>query len=370
MTTYKDAGVDVELGDEASKILYNAAKITWANRKNKLGEVIELFPDFSGFRAIKVGGLPIGTYMNLSFDGIGTKTEVAERMSKHDTAAYDLFAMVCDDAVVRGGEPVIIGSILDVNSLDGKKKEMRQLARGYIGAARKANVAVVNGEIAELGARVEGYGNFNYNWGAGVVWFANEERILTGEKIKVGDSLVALREDGFRSNGMTLVRAILSRKFGKEWHEVNVNGIPLGDAVLTPSTIYTKAVVDMFGGYDLDKKPKAEIHGVAHITGGGIPGKLGRALKPTGLGARIKPIAPPAIMKLVKRIGGVSDEEAYRTWNMGNGMIIITPEPEKVIEVAKSHEIYARNIGEIIKKPSIIISPKRISKKTIEFKVS
>jgi phosphoribosylformylglycinamidine cyclo-ligase len=161
-TTY--AGVNIELGDDVSKILYNAAKLTWENRKGRLEELIVPFDDFSGVRAIDVSGLPQGTLMNIGFDGVGTKMELAERVKDHRTIAYDLFAMVCDDAVVRGEEPVLIGSILDVNSLEGNDgpflEEVRQLAEGYVGAAKAANVAIVNGEVAELGNRIGGYGSF------------------------------------------------------------------------------------------------------------------------------------------------------------------------------------------------------------------
>src|SRR3989338_10254342 len=106
--TYADSGVNIELGDDASKVLYEAGKLTWKNRKGRLGEVVEIFEDFTGLRAINVGGLPADTYMNIGFDGVGTKMELGERIAKHDTVAYDLFAMVCDDAVVRGAEPVLI----------------------------------------------------------------------------------------------------------------------------------------------------------------------------------------------------------------------------------------------------------------------
>ena len=109
--TYKDSGVNIDLGDDASKVLYEAAKLTWKNRRGRLGEVVEIFEDFSGLRAINVGNLPLDTYMNINFDSIGTKIELSERIAKHDTVAYDLFAMVCDDAVVRGAEPVLVGSI-------------------------------------------------------------------------------------------------------------------------------------------------------------------------------------------------------------------------------------------------------------------
>jgi phosphoribosylformylglycinamidine cyclo-ligase len=361
-TTYEDAGVHNDAKEDVSKILFNAAKTTWDNRKGKLGEVISAFDDFSGVRAIDVSNLPKGTLMNIGFDGVGTKMELAERLNDHTTIAYDLFAMVCDDAVVRGAEPVLVGSILDTNSLKGKNgpfvQQVRQLAQGYVDAAKSANVAVVNGECAELGSRVGGYGEFNYNWGAAVVWFANRERMFTGREIKPRDSLVGLREEGFRSNGLSLVRRIMKEKFGDDWHLRPFGDTNYGYAVLKPSQIYTAAVVDMFGGYDMNREPKAEIHGVAHITGGGIPGKLGRMLKPSELSANIGfPMSPSSIMQEVKQLGNVSDYEAYKTWNMGTGMIIATPDPKKVMEVAREYGIDSGIIGEVTKqtKPEIKI---------------
>ena len=269
-TTYADSGVDIELGDDVSKMLYNAAKQTWVNRKGKLGEVIVPFDDFSGVRAINVSNLPFGTMMNIGFDGVGTKVKIAQMMRDHRTIARDLTAMVCDDAVVRGAEPVLMGTILDVNSLKNSGKpfteEVRQLCEGYVNAARDANVAIVNGEVAELGEQVGGFGSeyffsqfalgyislhlrnstnqhlrsvskrmadladylrsedsefreklfpkmhpkekslirkfekmrtLNYNWGAGVVWFAKKERMFTGREIQEGDYLVGLKENGF-----------------------------------------------------------------------------------------------------------------------------------------------------------------------------
>lgn len=360
-TTYADSGVNIELGDDASKVLYNAAKQTWENRKGRFGEVVELFDDFSGLRAIHVGGLPQGTFMNIGFDGIGTKMELGERIGKHDTVAYDLFAMVCDDAVVRGAEPVLIGSILDVNSLgkDGKNyiDFVKQLAKGYIAAAKAANVVVVNGEVAELGARVQGYGDFSYNWGAGIAWFAKRERMFTGREIRPGDSIVGLREGGFRSNGLSLVRRILKQVFGDNWHEQKHQGKSLAELALTPSKIYSAAIVDMFGGFE--GEPKAKLNGVAHITGGGIPGKLGRVLKPSGLGAVIdEPFEPSEFVRSVQLLGNVSNKEAYRTWNMGQGMLVITPEPDKVISIAQAYGIEAKKTGEIYQKPEIRITNK------------
>lgn len=356
--TYADSGVNIELGDDVSKILYNAAKQTWNNRKGKLGELIVPFDDFSGVRAIDVSNLPTGTLMNIGFDGVGTKMELAERINDHRTIAYDLFAMVCDDAVVRGAEPVLIGSILDVNSLgnsDGSSLEqVRQLAEGYINAAKSANVAIVNGEVAELGNRIGGFGQFNYNWGAAVVWFANRDRLFTGREIKEGDYLVGLQETGFRSNGLSLVRKIMKANHGEDWHTQTYKGVSLAKLALEPSKVYSGAVVDMFGGFQ--GEPKAKVHGVAHITGGGIPGKLGRILKPSGLGAKIsEPYSPAELMLYCQDKGNVPDVEAYKTWNMGQGMIIVTPEPEAVMGVAKNHNLKSKVIGQIEKQPGIRI---------------
>ena len=359
--TYSDSGVDIELGDEASDILYNAAKVTWSNRSGRIGEVISPMDDFSGLRALDVSALPPGTILGLGFDGVGTKIELAERLNKHDTVAFDLFAMVCDDAVVRGGEPVVLGSILDVNSLgqvgDSNIESVRQLAKGYIEAAAEANVAVINGELAELGTRVSGFGGFNYNWGAGLIWFARKDRLFTGIEIKTGDQVIGLREEGIRSNGLSLVRKILEHAHGPNWHEDNLNNRSLAEIALEPSKIYSKTIVDMFGG--VTGKPQAQVHGVAHITGGGVPGKLGRILRASGLGADLTDLfEPPEIVKYCQEHGNVSDPEAYRTWNMGQGMMVITPEPGGVLNVAKNHGIVAKVVGKISEKKGIRITNK------------
>ena len=348
--TYEDAGVNIELGDDVSKILYNAAKETWINRKGKLGELIVPFDDFSGVRAIDVSNFPSGTLMNIGFDGVGTKMELAERINDHSTIAFDLFAMVCDDAVVRGAEPVLIGSILDVNSLgkDGETyiEQVKQLAKGYIEAAKAANVAIVNGEVAEIGNRVGGFGPFNYNWGAAVVWFTNKDKLFTGREIKVGDSVVAFKENGFRSNGLSLVRKVFQKIYGDDWHKKELDGISFGKLALTPSKIYSKTIIDAHGGMDNEKR--AEIHGVAHITGGGIPGKLSRILKVSSLGAELDDLfEPPKVMLHCQDIGNINDREAYSTWNMGNGMLVITPEPERIIQIARENGVEAKIAGRI-----------------------
>ncbi|MFZ3009456.1 MAG: AIR synthase-related protein [Candidatus Microsaccharimonas sp.] len=355
--------VNIELGDDASKMLYEASKHTHINRP---GLVREAHESFSGFRSIPLSQFADKDFenleINLGFDGVGTKVEVSERMDDHSTVAHDLFAMVCDDAAVRGAEPLAIGTILDVRQLDDTehtREALRQLAHGYVAAAALAKVAVVNGEVAELGDRVGGYGTFNYNWGAAILWMAHRDRILTGHQIRPGDTLIGLAEHGFRSNGITDVRKAMLEKYGDDWHNKIVpylGDAALGTLVQAPSIIFSGFISELTGGYDITKEPLAKVTGVAHITGGGMPSKLGRMLEPSGLGAIIdSPIIPPEIMLEMQEIRGFDDRTAYGKWHMGPGMVIATPEPEKVLAAAEEHGVKAKEIGAIREEPGLLI---------------
>lgn len=342
--TYAAAGVDLEHGDAASRLLYEAAQRTWTQRRDRLGAVIIPHDDFSGIRAVDVGGLPPGTVMGMGFDGIGSKIEIAERMGVWNTLAHDLFAMVCDDAVTQGGEPVVLGTVLDVNRV--QLDAIAQIAEGYVTAAGTAGVAVLNGELAECGSRLSGYGPFTCNWGAGVVWFGRRDRLLSGTRLQAGDAIVGLAESGCRSNGFTLLRQILRRRHGDDWHAKPYNGTTLGDLALQPSRIFAKAVVDMLGG--VEGEPRATLHGVVHVTGGGVPGKLGRLLRRANLGADISsPLPPGPLLTYLQEQGPVSDREAYRVWNMGHGMLLCTPQPDAALEVAERHGLEAQVVGRI-----------------------
>jgi phosphoribosylformylglycinamidine cyclo-ligase len=361
--TYSDSGVNVDIEEKAAKLLYAAARRTWRNRSGKVGEVLVPFDDYSGLRAVNAGGLPEGTMLNLGFDGVGTKAELAELAGRYDTLAFDLFAMVCDDAVIRGGEPILVGSILDVNTLgsdDTRLDIIRQLAKGYEAAAEVAQVAIINGELAQLGTRIGGsLGSFRFSWGASALWLAHESRLITGQDVMPGHALIGFQETGLRSNGISLVRSILSSKYGPDWAASSrkLSGVPLIDLALKPSLIYSPALIDLTGGWDLDRPSRARMSVAAHITGSGLPGKLGRALKPSGLGAVIdNPWDPPELMLHCQEIGGVTDAEAYRAWHMGQGMVVATPEPHPVLALARSHHLEAQVIGTVTNHPGIRIA--------------
>jgi phosphoribosylformylglycinamidine cyclo-ligase len=356
---YRKSGVDLELGDLCSKIFYEASKLTWKNRKNKIGQIVIPIDDFSGIRYIEINNLK-DSVVGINYDGIGTKIEIAERLNEHTSIAQDLFAMVCDDAAIRGAEPILLGSIIDFKKLD--KKVVEKLAKGMVKAAQGANVAVINGEIAELGYRIGGYRKIdcNYNWGGAVLWIAKKNRIINIKDIKKNDLLIGVKENSFRSNGYSLIRKILEKEYGYEWQKkVNRKFIK---QILKPSIIYSNFICNLTGGYN--NKRKVYIKGMAHITGGGIPGKLGRILKPLNRGAFINnPFNPPEIMIKLQSIGKVADFEAYKAWNMGTGLILISNEYSTIKNIAEEYGYKTKIIGHITDENSIVILNKGAERK-------
>lgn len=358
MTTYEEAGVNVELGNTCSEIFYNACKQTWKNRDGRVGQVWHQHDDFSGVRYMNLSGgrVPEGAVMGANSDGVGTKVQIAQRLNKHNTIAYDLVAMLADDAVRDGAEPMWMTNILDVNSLEGNVEQIRQLATGLVAAAHEAGVAVVNGEIAELGTQIGGFGDFKYNWNGTMNWTAIYNTLRDGSKIEPGQYIIALQEKGFRSNGFSLIRKIMEDNFGPEWHQEQEK---LAHQILEPSTIYSKIV-----SYLINTHGSSIIPGIAHITGGGIPEKLGRLLKRTGYGAALGDLFDPCdAMKKLQKLGDVTDGEAYRTFNMGQGMLLITNAKwasDILNHIHNDSSIEAKIAGEITEKPEIIITNKGI----------
>lgn len=348
--TYKDAGVDLITGDDASAIMFQASKLTWPNRQGRIGEIGMDARSFSDLRFMKVTA--DGIVLGMNFDGVGTKIEIAERLGVHNSIAFDLFAMVCDDAAIRGAEPIVVGSILDCNAIS--LSIIRELAHGMVDAAAVSRVAVINGEVAELGGRVQGYGNYSYNWGAAVVWAALPERLITGKGVRSGDSVIAVRESGVRSNGLSLLRKVFTGAFGASWHSVSRNGRTLGEEVLAPSIIYTPLIVALTGG--CAGEPSAEVSAMAHITGGGIPGKLKRALQASTKGARLDNLfAPPDVLLHCQELGSIADWEAYRTWNMGQGLLIVSHDADQILAVSAKLGFEATIAGCIQESSSIEI---------------
>jgi phosphoribosylformylglycinamidine cyclo-ligase len=334
MTTYKESGVDVELGDRCSGAAYAAAKGTFAGRAGMVGQPVT---DEGGF----AGLLDMGDfYLVQNDDGVGTKIEVAEKMRKFDTLGYDLVAMVADDAVCLGAEVISVSNTLDAPKLDAGMVE--GLMAGLQKAALEQKIVVPGGELAELGSALNGN-----VWNATAVGIVAKDRVITGAGIQAGDAVIGLKSAGIRSNGMSLARMILQEAFGENWvSEKYDESRTWGEVILTPSKIYHAAVLNIIGRYG--EKKTHSLKGIVHNTGGGIRGNLPRLLKKHGFGARLDSlIKPHEFMLKLMELGKVSKEEAYKTWNMGVGMMMVTGSEgaEDIVEAFLKQDIDAQVIG-------------------------
>lgn len=336
MATYKESGVDVELGDRCSKLAYQAAKGTFAGRAGMIGEPVS---DDGGF----TGMLDMGDfYLIQNDDGVGTKIEVAERLRKFDTLGYDLIAMVADDGICVGAEIVSITNTLDLPALDAEMVE--GLMAGLQKAALEQKIVIPGGELAELGNALN-----SAVWNATAVGVVEKDKVITGADIREGDVVIALKSDGIRSNGLSLARMILKKEFGDDWvHADYGDGRTWGEVILTPSKIYHRALLGLVGGYKQERQ--FNIKGLVHNTGGGIKGNLPRLLNKKGLGAELNNLPEPHdFMLRLQELGDVTDEEAYKTWNMGVGMMMVVNEEdaEKVIDALKTQGVHAVEIGKV-----------------------
>ena len=318
------AGLDIDLGNRCSKTAYAWAKRTFENRWNKQG--MPVFAADGGFSNLMDSG---ELKLAMSSDGIGTKVELAERLGVYDTLGYDLVAMTCDDLVATGVEPVNLSNILDVDRLDHAVVD--QLMKGLHDAAKQAGIAVTGGEIAELGSRIAGWGpGMHFNWCATAVGVLPRGRNpIDGKTIRAGDAGVSLRSRGFRSNGFSLARRIMKRRHGPQWHKAPADDRrSWGQVLLSPSLIYSPLVVALLReGFTLE--------GVVHVTGGGIADNLSRVLAGNGLGAHLDEIHEPhSFVRALQALGDVPEDQAYRLWNMGNGMLLVI-RPGKVKELCK-----------------------------------
>ena len=355
MSDYKKAGVDIKMGDRASKIAYSFAKTTFASRKNMIGEPVTDEGSFAGM--LDMGDF----YIVQGDDGVGTKMEVAERIGKFDTLGFDLLAMVADDAICLGAETISITNTLDTNKVE--PDIIHDLMKGLAKACIEQKVVIPGGEIAEVGRSVNGN-----VWNATAVGVLEKDKTITGNEIKPGDMIIALHEKGFRSNGFSLVRYTLEKEFDENvYNKPSPFGKSWGEMILKPSIIYSSALLELLGRFGEERK--FNIKGIAHITGGGIPGNFNRILKQTGLGADFNDLFPPsAMVKEIQKIGKVAELEAYKTWNMGNGMMIVVDntDAEKILNALS---VEAKIVGSIIKDKKIIIDSKGANSQKLIFDI-
>ena len=275
-----------------------------------------------------------------STDGVGTKALVAQAAGRFTTIGIDLVAMCVDDLVCQGAEPLFFLDYIAVGRLD--PDHIDQLVDGVATGCREAGCALIGGEMAEHPGAMEP-GEFDLVGFA--VGIADRAALIDGRSIRPGDVLIGLPSTNLRSNGYSLARRVLLDRAARPLDGPAYDGAhhSLADELLAPSVIFAPAIRDLQRAVD--------VRGVAHITGGGIPGNLNRVL-PTGTAAEVERGSweIPPIFGEIQRLGAVSDDEMDRVFNMGVGMIVVVPESDsfKALDVARSAGHRASIIGRIV----------------------
>ncbi|HIS95221.1 MAG TPA: phosphoribosylformylglycinamidine cyclo-ligase [Candidatus Ventricola gallistercoris] len=303
MVTYKDAGVDVERGYEAVRRMKQHVATTFD--ENVLGGL----GSFGGFYSIENAGVDKPVLV-AGTDGVGTKLKLAFLMDKHDTVGIDCVAMCVNDVVCQGAKPLLFLDYIATGYLDPQKVE--QIVAGVAEGCRQAGCALIGGETAEM---PDFYPAGEYDLAGFTVGIVGRDRSISGERVAEGDVLIGVASSGVHSNGYSLVRKLVLTEGRDLSAPVEaLGGKSWGETLLTPTKIYVKSALAACAA--------ADVHGIAHITGGGFIENIPRIL-PEGLCARIErgtwPVLP--VFAELQRMGGLTDRQIYNTFNMGIGMV-------------------------------------------------
>jgi len=309
--SYRDAGVDIEAGNQTVEKIREAVRSTY--RPEVLGDL----GGFGGLFALDKSAYEEPVLVS-GTDGVGTKLKIAFMMNRHDTIGQDLVAMCVNDVLAQGAEPLFFLDYLAVGRLD--PNQAAEVISGVAAACREAGCALIGGETAEMAGF---YQSGEYDLAGFCVGVAERSQLLPKmESMAAGDVVLGLPSSGLHSNGFSLVRKICFERmgFGVDQHIEELGG-PLGEELLIPTRIYSEIGLSLLENFS--------IKGLVHITGGGFQENLPRVL-PEGLSIRVTPggwVVPP-IFELLQKWGGVSDEEMFRTFNMGIGLAMIVPRHE------------------------------------------
>jgi len=330
--TYRSAGVDI---DAADRLVSSIKRLAAGTRIP--GVLTGVGPFAASFAVPRGMREPV---MVSSTDGVGTKLALAQLLGKHDTIGIDLVAMNCNDLVTTGARPLFFLDYFAVGSLRGIDGEA--VVRGIAEGCRRSGMALVGGETAEMPGF---YKPGEYDLAGFCVGIAERRRMIDGKSVRAGDVVLGLDATGLHSNGYSLARRALGATTRKALaRRVPELGTTLGEALLTPTAIYVKPLLALLDKFD--------VHGMAHITGGGLPGNLVRAL-PALTKAVLERRALPSlpIFELVRERGGISRAEMDRTFNCGVGFTVIVKAGEAAAASAflKRRGVPNRAIGVIEK---------------------
>ncbi|HWC42166.1 MAG TPA: phosphoribosylformylglycinamidine cyclo-ligase [Actinomycetota bacterium] len=334
--TYAQAGVDVEAGEAAVSMMRAAVEATQGPR------VLGGIGGFAGLWRLAGdlgrAGVPADPVLAAASDGVGTKLLVAQALDRHDTVGIDLVAMVVDDVVVTGAEPLFVLDYLAVGRVVPER--VAAIVAGVAEGCRLARCALLGGETAE---HPDAMAPDAYDLAGFALGMVERERLLGPDRVVTGDVLLGLASSGLHSNGFSLARRVLARAGIGYDRDLPGLGGPVGEALLTPTRIYAPHLVDLLA-------TGIEVHALCHVTGGGLPGNLPRCLPP-GLSPRIdrRSWEPPPIFRALAELGPVEDGELARATNLGVGMVILLPaaEADHATEFLAEREVPAWVMGEV-----------------------
>jgi len=317
--SYEQSGVSIDANDEMVQQIYSCVASTFGPRviktKNGFAGMFRLDYDERLFK--KNYKSPV---LVACTDGVGSKVQLAGKIKKFDTVGIDLVAMNVNDMLVQGAEPLFFLDYLAVNKLE--PKVITELVKGVAAGCRLADCALIAGETAEM---PDTYRKDDFDMAGFAVGVVERKKIITGKNIRPGDYILGLASSGLHSNGYSLVRNICFKKAALKMTDTlaELDGAALGDTLLEPTRIYVRPIVKLLSQY----KVKKVVHGMAHITGGGLVGNIPRVL-PKDCNAVIKktswPI--PKIFTFLQKTGPVEEEEMFKVFNMGIGFVLIVAE--------------------------------------------
>jgi phosphoribosylformylglycinamidine cyclo-ligase len=327
-TTYRDAGVDIDAGDELVE------RIKPAVRRSLRREVLG---GLGGFGALVE--VPLDRYrqpvMVSGTDGVGTKLRLAIETGRHDTIGIDLVAMCANDVVVQGAEPVFFLDYYASGKLEVDVAE--SVIKGIVEGCLRAGCALVGGETAEMPGM---YAAGDYDLAGFCVGLVEKDRIIDGTETRAGDAIIGLASSGPHSNGYSLIRKLIAMSGAGPG--TTLDGQPLYDALLAPTRIYVKPVLALIG--------ELPVHSIAHITGGGPTGNIPRVL-PEGLEAVIEERRwpRPPVFDWLQRAGNIERDEMHRTFNCGLGMTICVAaaDADRAVALLRSAGEDASLVGEV-----------------------
>jgi phosphoribosylformylglycinamidine cyclo-ligase len=311
--TYAESGVDIFKEEKAIKGMLSSIK----SQRKGIGKPL------GGHYA---GMVEFGEYaLVLCTDGVGSKVKIAFELKKWDTVGIDCIAMNVNDAICVGAEPI---AFVDYLAIDDPKPEItKEIGRGLEKGAELSNISIIGGETASLPEIINGL-----DLAGTCLSYVKKDKIVTGEKIIPGDIIVGLSSSGLHSNGYTLARRVIKHaglSYADNFPDNLYPGKTIGEILLTPTQIYVQEIVELL--------KKVEVHGLAHITGGGL-----RNL--TRLNEDVKyvindPFEPQPIFKFLQKYGNIEDREMYQTFNMRMGFTVIVSKEDvnEVMKILKKH---------------------------------